>query len=200
MAPSEIIIQRDEITFSRTTQVVVFNDFLLAHLPVIGQYASFRSSLVLNVYVFPLLAVYVILSVVSCLMPRPIVSLLGTWLPGAWLRQGMREVISSMWSLPQRLMSNNDLTWRSHPTGNRFAQYCTNQAYHWLPYPVKGGQISDWRENSAKKCDSIEYNLYLCHMPTNTYSVMLQHQVKWKFWHMQVFANKCLSRTCIYNK
>lgn len=159
MAPSEIIIQRDEITFSRTTQVVVFNDFLLAHLQVIGQYASFRSSLVLNVYVFPLLAVYVILSVVSCLMPRPIVSLLGTWLPGAWLRQGMREVISSMWSLPQRLMSNNDLTWRSHPTGNRFAQYCTNQAYHWLPYPVKGGQISDWRENSAKKCDSIEFNL-----------------------------------------
>ena len=78
MAPSEIIIQRDEITFLRTTQVVVFNDFLLAHLPVIGQYASFRSSLVLNVYVFPLLAVYVILSVVSYLMPRPIVSLLGT--------------------------------------------------------------------------------------------------------------------------
>lgn len=78
MAPSEIIIQRDEITFSRTTQVVVFNDFLLAHLPVIGQYASFRSSLVLNVYVFPLLAVYMILSVASCLMPRPIVSLLGT--------------------------------------------------------------------------------------------------------------------------
>ena len=37
---------------------------------------SFRSSLVLNAYVFPLLAVYVILSVASCLMPRPIVSLL----------------------------------------------------------------------------------------------------------------------------
>ena len=38
--PSEIIVQRVEITLSRTTQVVVFNDFLLAHLPVVGQYAS----------------------------------------------------------------------------------------------------------------------------------------------------------------
>ena len=40
MAPSKIIVQRVEITLSRTTQVVVFNDFLLAHFPVIGQYAS----------------------------------------------------------------------------------------------------------------------------------------------------------------
>ena len=40
MAPSEIIVQRVKITLSCTTQVVVFNDFLLAHIPVIGQYAS----------------------------------------------------------------------------------------------------------------------------------------------------------------
>ena len=35
-----IIVQCVEITLSRTTLVVVFNDHLLAHLPVIGQYAS----------------------------------------------------------------------------------------------------------------------------------------------------------------
>lgn len=40
MTPSEIIVQCVEITLSRTTLVVVFNDHLLAHLPVIGQYAS----------------------------------------------------------------------------------------------------------------------------------------------------------------
>ena len=40
MAPSEIIVQRVEITLSRTTQIVVFNNLLRAHLPVIGQYAS----------------------------------------------------------------------------------------------------------------------------------------------------------------
>lgn len=40
MAPSEIIVQRVKITLSCTTQVVVFNDFLLPHFPVIGQFAS----------------------------------------------------------------------------------------------------------------------------------------------------------------
>ena len=109
---------------------------------------SFRSSLVLNAYVFPLLAVYVILSVASCLMPRPIVSLLGTWLSGAWLRQGMREVMSSIWSLPQGRCRT--MTWRSHPTGNRCCS-TAQKACHWLPYPVKTGQINDWRNKFRQK-------------------------------------------------